>query len=279
MKKFLLFTLAAALISACTPQEEPSAALAEPAKPLARTGKAEITQEELEAKTELLGEEDRRFVQSPIGRRNFLQTLVREKLILLAAADAGLDKSAQHQNALAEKRRELERIYRDFSEDLLLRAWYTRLEESGKAQVTEQEIQDYYKKYPYEMTVKQIILDNAETADQVLRTLKNSPSRWKELSRQYNVAPKNMRDESFSFMPGEFLPEIEVIAANSPTGSVQGFIKTAQGFHIIMKTGEKRLSAKDAYPRIRQILKEQKTDAVLNELKDQYEVLIYDKTE
>lgn len=278
MKKFLLFTLAAALVSACTPKEEPSA-LAEPAKPLARTGKAEITQEELAAKTELLSKEDRQFAQSPIGRRNFLQTLVREKLILLAAADAGLDKSAQHQNALAEKRQELERIYRDFAEDLLIRAWYAQLEESGKVEVTDQEIKDYYKKYPYEMTVKQIILDNAETADQVLRALKNSPSRWKELSRQYNVAPKNMRDDAFSFMPGEFLPEIEVIAANSPTGSVQGFIKTAQGFHIIMKTGEKRLSAKDAQPRIRQILKEQKTDAALNELKNQYEVLIYDKTE
>lgn len=279
MNKILLFLLAAFTAAACTPQEETPAPLPAAPKTLARTGKAEITQQELEEKTALLSKEDRQFAKSPIGKRNFLQALVREKLILLAAADNNLDKEENYQNALADKRRELERIYQDYTEDLLIRSWYNQLEKSGKIDVTDQEIKDYFKKYPYEMTVKQIILDNAETADQVLRTLKSSPSRWKDMARQYSVAPKTMRDDSFSFMPGEFLPEIEVIAANSPTGSVQGFIKTAQGFHIIMKTGEKRLSAKDAQPRIRKILQEQKTDAVLNNLKNQYEVLIYDKTE
>ena len=78
-------------------------------------------------------------------------------------------------------------------------------------------------------------------------------------------------------MPGEFIPEIEVIAANSPSGSVQGFIKTSQGFHIIMKVKEKRLSLKNAKERIEQILRLQKEDAALNALKNKYEVFVYEK--
>ncbi len=111
----------------------------------------------------------------------------------------------------------------------------------------------------------------------MLRAIKRSPSRWKELERQYSVAPEAARGKEFSVMPGEYLPEIEVIAANSPSGSVQGFIKTGQGFHIIMKTKEKRLSFKDAEPRIREILRAQKEDNVLNALKNKYEVVVYEK--
>ena len=157
--------------------------------------------------------------------------------------------------------------------------WYDKLREDGTLAVTDEEIDAYYKKYPYEMTVKQIIVADAQTADEVLRSLKNSPSRWKTLARQYSVAPEQIREDSFSFMPGEFIPEIEVIAANSSAGTVQGFIKTAQGFHIIMKMGEKRLSKKDASPRIREVLENKKLDDALNTLKNKYEVVIYEKTE
>lgn len=276
MRKYLLFLLAPALLAGCA--KDPAVQTSDP-EVIARAGKAVLTRQDLENKIKWLPEEDRQFAQTPIGRMNFIQVLVREKLAEQAAKEAGLDKTDVYLTSLEDKRAELEQVYRNFAANLLERSWYEQLEESGATAVTEQEIKDYYKKYPYEMTVKQIIVDNAQTADEVLRALKNNRSRWKELARQYSVAPETVRDESFSFMPGEFLPEIEVIAANSPTGSVQGFIKTAQGFHIIMKTGEKRLSAKEAAPRIARILKDQKTDVILNNLKNKYEVVIYDKTE
>ena len=127
------------------------------------------------------------------------------------------------------------------------------------------------------MTLKQIIVGNAQTADQLLRSLKGNPSSWNSLSRQYNIAPDSLK--SFSFMPGEYLPNLEVVAANSPVGKVEGFFKTPQGFHIIMKTNEKRLSWAEAQPRIRQVLENQKLDELLDSLKTQYEVIIYDKNE
>ena len=78
-------------------------------------------------------------------------------------------------------------------------------------------------------------------------------------------------------MPGEFIADLEVIAANSPTGSVQGFVKTSQGFHIIMKTGERKLSLKEAAPRIRSVLENQKMDALLQNLQTKYKVVFYEQ--
>ena len=125
------------------------------------------------------------------------------------------------------------------------------------------------------MTLKQIIIDNAQTADQVLRTLKASPGRWNEMARQYSIAPKNL--QKLTVMPGEYLENLEVIAANFPIGKAQGFFKTPLGFHIIMKTGENKLSLKQAEPRIKQVLQQQRIDELLETLKNTYEVTIYDE--
>ena len=266
--------LAVLLATACGCQQAAPSSSNETA---ARVGKETITEQDVAARMALLSDEDREFAQTPIGRQNLLQIITREKLIALAAKDEELDQSDVYLSIMEDKRKQLEDIYREFAAQTLEQLWYNELKEKGDTAVTDEEINTYYKKYPYEMTVKQIIIDNAQTADQVLRALKASPKRWKELERQYSIAPEALRQ--LSFMPGEYLPDIEVIAANSPTGSVQGFFKTSQGFHIIMKTSDKRLSRKDAEPRIRQVLQDKKLDNVLDTLKNKYEVVIYEKSE
>lgn len=243
----------------------------------ARVGKETITEQDVASRLALLSDEDREFAQTPIGRQNLLQIITREKLVAAAAKDEKLDESDVYLSIMDDKRRQLEDIYNEFAAQTLEQLWYDELKEKGETAVSDEEISAYYKKYPYEMTIKQIIIDNAQTADLVLRALKSSPRRWKELERQYSVAPESLRQ--ITVMPGEYLPDIEVIAANSPTGSVQGFFKTAQGFHIIMKTSDKRLSRKDAEPRIRQVLEDRKLDKVLDSLKNKYEVVIYEKSE
>ncbi len=242
-------------------------------------GPLTISRQAFEDRVALLPQEDREFAATDVGRRNLLNLMAREKLAALDAKDKGLDRSDVYLTALEDKRRQLAEIYQSFSEDLLIRLWEEQLREQGVTNVTEEEISAYYKKYPYEMTIKQIIIPDAQTADAVYRELKRSKSRWKELERQYSTAPRRSKNKEFSFMPGEFIAELEVIAANSPAGSVQGFVKTSQGFHIIMKTAEKRLSLKDAAPRIRAILENQKTDAALNALQNKYKVVIYEQDE
>ncbi len=237
-------------------------------------GAIAITEADINERAALLSSEDAAFAQTPIGRQNLLQAIVREKLIQADARANGIAQKPDYQKLTTQKRLALDEIYKAYTEQLLEDFWYEQKRADGALRVTDEEIDAYYKKYPYEMTVQQIIVDNAETADQVLRTLKRSPGLWRNMSRKFNVAPEIIRDEKFTFMPGEFLPEIEVIAANSSTGSVQGFFKTALGFHIIMKVSEKHLSKKDAAERIRTILENRKLDELIETLQKKYEVTI-----
>ena len=273
--KFLTIVLACALwLSACKQQPAPTQ-LEIPEDAAARIGTTILTEGDIQHTLALLNAEDKKFAQTPLGRQNLVQILTREKLILQDARQAGLDSQKDYLQLLAQQRAALDRAYQDFADNTLIRLWYEQKEK--ELAPSEKEIKDYFAKYPYEMTIKQIILDNAQTADQVLRTLKSSPGRWKEMSHQYNIAPENLR--TLTFMPGEYLANLEVVAANSPTGRPQGFFKTPQGFHIIMKTGETRLSFDKAAPRITQILQQQKLDQLLDTLKTKYEVIIYDKNE
>ena len=55
---------------------------------------------------------------------------------------------------------------------------------------------------------------------------------------------------------------------------VQGFITTAQGNHIIMKTSEKRLTYNEAKDRIKVIIENQKLDNYLNSLNKKYNISV-----
>lgn len=242
-----------------------------------RIGDTYITQADIEARQKFLSPQDQAFAKTPAGYQSLVQIITREKLIAADAKHNHLDQDPDFQQLLRQKREELNRVYSDFATQLLTQFWYAKQQTDGPITVTDKEIKDYYAKYPYEMTIKQIIVDNAQTADQILRTLKRSSSSWNTMSRQYNISPEELK--TLSFMPGEYIANLEVVAANSAVGKVQGFFKTAQGFHIIMKTGEKRLTFEEAQSRIRQVLENQKLDELLDSLKTQYEVIIYDKNE
>ncbi len=284
MKKFLFVFFALSLLTACKKSQAPDIEAdleTAPVKDIivAEVGPVQISQRQLEERLAVLPTEDQEYAKTPVGRKNFIHVLAREQLIALDAKEENLDKEDFYLTALEDKREQLKEIYFSFSSDLLNRMWEEHMREKGIISVSEEEIAQYYDKYPYEMTIKQIIIPDAETADAVWRELKRSKIRWKELDRQYSKAPEESKGKEISFMPGEFIPELEVIAANSSTGSVQGFVKTTQGFHIIMKTGERRLKLKDAAPRIRTILENQKIDAALNALQNKYKVVIYEQDE
>lgn len=283
MKKYcFLFLPFFLMLAACQKTQDPAADTAESATAdtvVAQVGPDVITQRQLDDRLAVLPQDDRKFAQTAVGRRNFLNLLARERLIALDAKDEKLDQSDVYLTAMEDKRQQLKDIYEEYGNQLLGRLWEQSLTEKGILTVTDEEISAYYDKYPYEMTIKQIIIPDAQTADAVYRELRRAKSRWNTLEKQYSTATEQSKGKEITFMPGEFIPELEVIAANSPTGSVQGFVKTAQGFHIIMKTRERRLSLKDAAPRIRTVLENQKIDAALNALQNKYKVVIYEQDE
>ena len=273
MKKLLLPILALTLCACHKKQEEQNT----PQAPvLAQISGEAITEADFNAQAAELDDSFKKFLQTDIGKENFLNYLINEKLMLKAAKDAGLEQNPDYIKEIkdieTEQKTRLEKAKAYALNRLLLQKLY----EDGTIAVSEEEIKAYHKKYPYQIYLLEILLTDPKEAADVTRAIRNSKTKqtFEDAVKKFSKDPVSKKNKGAlePFIPGEYLPQIEVAAANTPTYQVQGFIKTPRGLQIIMKTGEERLTYNQAKERIRQILEKQKMDAYLNSLKSKYRV-------
>jgi len=280
MRNIIILTIILSL-AACSPklEEQPQEQKPLSTSPvLAYVENQPITQEDFDRAANNLDDNFKKFVTTKTGRANFLSFLISEKLLLTDAVNRKLDQTPEYQAeiyALEEAQKNALETAKNFA---LRRLLLENLVKEGTLGVTEEEIKEYYKKYPYEITIRQLIISDPQKAATVMREMRNvrTVARFEEFARQYSEEPlsKKTGGEMHPFIPGEYLPQIEVPAANSKLMEVQGFITTAQGNHIIMKVAETRLTYKDAKGRIKLILENQKLDNYLNSLNKKYNISI-----
>ena len=274
MRKIIIFCLLA-FLCACVQKESTTIPPLED-NALAKVAGYQITQEEFDKRASFLDPSFQQYIKTPQGKQNFLNYLISERLLLQEALFKNLQNDPEYEQEIANIIKQQAENLQRAKEFLLRKKLMEELYTQGITYVGEEEIKAYYKKYPYEIKILQIILNNPQEAAQVMNAVKNikSQNNFKEAVRQFSKDPsaKENKGALEPFIPGEYLPEIEVPAANSASGQVQGFIQTPLGFHIIMKVGEDKLTYNKAKERIQTILEKQKLDDYLNSLKDKYGV-------
>lgn len=274
MKKLLFPAVLALTFCACNQKQEAPAPDEGPI--LAQISGEVITQADFNAQAAELDDSFKQFLGTDIGKENFLNYLINERLILKAAKDYGLEQNPQYVKEITDIETEQKTRLKKAKAYALNRLLMQKLYEDGTLAVSEEEIKAYHKKYPYQIYLLEILLTDPKEAADVTRAVRNSKTRqtFEDAVKKFSKDPVSKKNKGAlePFIPGEYLPQIEVAAANTPPYQVQGFIKTPRGFHIIMKTGEERLSYNQAKERIKQILEKQKMDAYLNSLKNKYGV-------
>ncbi|MDR0952978.1 MAG: peptidylprolyl isomerase [Elusimicrobiota bacterium] len=278
MKKYLALTLLLTVFCAC---QDKQPVPAEPVDALAIVGGVPITEEIFDEKAAMLDDDFQKYVNTPAGKGNFLNLIINEELLLKAAKDDGLDNSDQYIDEISALKAEQARALQAAQNFTLTRLLMEKLTQEGVISVSEDDIKAYYKRYPYQITLLQILMSDPEQAAAVMRAMSKvkSVAKFKEAVRQFSIDPatKKSGGQLPPFIPGEYMTQIEIPAANSPMFQPQGFIKTPQGFHIIMKVDEERLPYDKAKDRIKEILEKQKIDAYLNTLKTKYGVEVKDE--
>lgn len=280
MKK-ILFLTTLITFAACGPKQgnNPQEPLVYNNSPvLAYVDNQPITQADFDKAANNLDENFKKFVTTKSGRANFLSFLISEKLLLADAKNRGIDLTPEYQSeitALEEAQKAALETAKNFA---LRRNLLESLVKDGTLGVSEDEMKEYYKKYPYEITIRQFIISDSQKAAEVMKQMRNvrSTSKFADFAKQFSDEPlsKKSGGEMPPFIPGEYLPQIEVPAANSKLMEVQGFITTAQGNHIIMKIAEKHLTYDEAKNRIKTIIENQKLDNYLNSLNKKYNISI-----
>ncbi|MDE2490587.1 MAG: peptidylprolyl isomerase [Elusimicrobia bacterium] len=271
MRRFPLLIAAALLAGACRGTKDPV---------IARVGKLTITQSEFQRKLADVSQDYQDYVLTPSGRRQFLDVLIREKLVLAAAQQSDVPRSADYRMRLEALRRAEEERVRDGSEALLTTMWLDSLRKQGFLKVTDDEARAYIEKHPTEVLVRHILVATPEKAQDLAKKLR-AGANFSKLAEKYSLdsATAAQGGRFPPLMYGEVIPELQEIVFHMRTGEIGGPLKSKFGYHILRKDGERKLSATDpeTIERVKRLLEKQKLDEYLQKVEEKYPVEVVDE--
>ena len=241
-----------ALILGCAKSQE---------KIVARVGDREITTEALENEYK---QASRLIIQgkSELDRRkDALDKLIRDQVVILGAYKEGLDKEVENDTAFQRQK-----------EQVLLNELYKK-EILKKSEPSESEIKNEYDKMNEEIHAWHILVENKAQADSVYQKLKEGAD-FAQLAKEKSIDPSaqnNGGDLGF-FGWGRMVPEFQEAAFKLKDGEISRPVETKYGWHII-KLVERRKAEQppfeQAKEQIRTKLQRDKSESRVKEYFDE----------
>ena len=242
---------------------------------LAKVGKLAITQSEFQRKLAEVAPEYQTYVQTPHGRRQFLDVLIREKIILAAAADSGVQKMPEYGKQIDQLKAEAEERLKEGREYLLTQLWLDDLRKKGVVSITDAEVRKYYDEHPAEIHVRHILLPTPEEAETVLKRVRRGG--FAEIAKSKSLDAETASEGGLMrpAIYGEVIPELEDVVFKTKPGEIVGPVRSKFGYHILRKENERRLPFSQAEDRIRKVLEKQKLDRYLQTMQARYPVEVF----
>lgn len=236
-----------------------------------------ITALELEAAIENLPPVYKARYSTTEGKREFLEKMVRDRIVELFAREAGYLDDPRVAERLEEARMRI------------LNEQFFTLEVRGEVEVGEEEIVDYYEAHkheyrkPEEVKVRHILVETEEEAQRILEELGAGKS-FEDLAADYSIDMRtNEKGGDLGFVAkGRAVKEVEEVAFSLEPGQISDVVKSRYGYHIV-KVEEKRpesiRSLEDmrqlVLGEVRRIKEEERSKELMSELERKYEVRIF----
>jgi hypothetical protein len=244
---------------------------------VAKVGPLKITESEFQRKLAELDQRYQNFVATPNGRRQFLDNLTREKLILAAAQDSDVSRAVDFRMQLDRLRADEEEHLREGRNYLLTSMWRDDLRSKGIIKVGEDEIRDYHRRYPLQIEIRHILCASPVEAEGLAKKARGGAS-LAALARDHSLdADTAVEGGRWVVIYGELPPELEDIVFKMKVGEIAGPIKSKFGYHVIKKESEHRLEFGEAHDRIAKIMENQKLDRYLQSIQQKFPVEVVDE--
>lgn len=239
MKKVLLLSIITAFSFAACKKDQGVV--------VAKVGGTEITDTLLAEKLQNTPPAYQNFVNTSLGRRQFIEAIVRENIMLEAAKQAGVNKKSEYTSSLEDFKREQERQLGEYRDGLLIEMYLREMQSSILA--SETDIEQYYNENkqqfdaPVAYTVRHILVTDRAEAEMALARIEGGES-FENVAREVSQDTGSVASGGLigPFKRGELVPEFEKVALDLKLNEMSGIVETSYGFHIIFKVSEENLS-------------------------------------
>ncbi len=217
-------------------------------KILARVGELAVTETEVNAFIESLGQRGAAYNNTE-GRRAILNQLISNKLLLL-------DAKRNLYEAEAAFREQLSKL-----KDELLTS-YAGEKAIANARVDETEVRAYYDENKAQFTTEEsvnashILVKSEEEANEILANIKDGKISFEDAAKEYSSCPSKENGGNLGdFGRGQMVPEFDTAVFEMAEGEISAApVKTQFGYHII-KLVKKNEAKPMEYSEVREDLK------------------------
>jgi parvulin-like peptidyl-prolyl isomerase len=245
-------------------------------KTVATIGTDRVTVPMVEARIQEAPPAYQNYLTTAAGKKQFLDLMVRERIVLAAARQAGTTAKDEFKKSLATFKKEQAKRVKEYEENLLMEMYMRDLHEK-QLKTTDQDVDKYYEEHkaeydrPLEIQAQHILTPTREEAEKALARLK--------AGEDFGAVAKEVSSDPVSaarggqigpFRRGELVPEFENVVFPLKMKTISDSVETQFGFHIIKKVSERVLPARpadEAKAEIRKVLEKSKFDTWLDDTK------------
>lgn len=214
---------------------------------IAKVGGDTITTEDFSERMMAAPPAYQAYINTEPGKKQFIDLLVREKLVLESAKQAGIDKREEYKSSLEEFKEEQKRQLKDYESGLMMEMYIKEVQEN-MITASEDEINKYYEEHkedfasPVAVTAKHILVPTKEEAEIAYdRINKGEPFEKVAQEMSTDKVSAQRGGQIGPFRKGELVKEFEEVVFNLKTGEISEIVETPFGLHIITKVSEEKL--------------------------------------
>ncbi|HOD67374.1 MAG TPA: peptidylprolyl isomerase [candidate division Zixibacteria bacterium] len=192
-------------------------------------------------------------------RREMLDTIVVNRLLIQAAYEKGIDQSEELARLVVQ------------NQDRLLVDVLAQRRIAEKSVPTEPEIREFWEKLEYKIKASHILVDNLDTANALLARIQNGES-FEKLAFDYSRDPsakKNKGDLGY-FTWGSMISAFQEAAFAMAPGEVSPPVHTEYGYHIIKLVDKLPNEFRDSFDKMKMEIKQQLENRKRSELSRAY---------
>ncbi|MBL8023597.1 MAG: peptidylprolyl isomerase [Elusimicrobia bacterium] len=218
------------------------------------------------------------YLQSPSGRKELLELLVRRKIILEETESRPPSPETKEllkklTTLFKEKQKELRQSFGEEKERLLV-SQYTKTLKEGPLKVTEDEVHAFWEK-GVEVQAAHILVSDRTLAESLLKKISGG-EKFDVLAKNHSEDPASAAKggDAGYLLPGSLVPEFENALFQMSKGETSGIVVSPYGFHLIRRGNDRALSAQpfndELKTRLRQTLESQKLQAWFESIRQRH---------
>ncbi|MDR2395030.1 MAG: peptidylprolyl isomerase [Endomicrobium sp.] len=247
-----------------------------------QVGNEKITEAKLNERLAATPAEYQKYASTAIGKKQFIDAILKETVVIEAAKKAGVEKREDYKNALSAFETEQKKQLSDYKNGLLIESYIKEIHEV--IEPNDEEIKKYYDDHrdlfdqPVAYTVRHILVADLQSAQTAIERLSNGES-FEKVAKEVSQDSGSAANGGLigPFKKGDLVPEFEEAVVNLKTNEMSGIVETPYGYHIVFKVSEQKLPAipfDQAKETIKKMLEKEKFDNWFSKQKESLKVKV-----